>query len=64
MAGNGESGDRHAIGKVERADLGSDLEADRIAGGDRRNEVEADAIFLELNRNRSGGGPADPCTTG
>jgi len=42
--GNGESGNRHGISKVQRADLRGDLEPDRIARSDRRNEVEADAV--------------------
>ena len=43
---NAEALERDAVGEVERADLGPDLQVHAVAVDDRR-EVQADAEFLE-----------------
>ena len=45
---NPETTQADAVGEVERADFGLDLEPDRVAG-DRRLEVQSDAELLELD---------------
>src|ERR1035437_151190 len=59
--GHLESRYLYGIGEIQRADFGSDLEPDGAAGSDGGNEVEANAVLLELNgdrRPRAGAGGA------
>src|SRR5439155_13057767 len=45
-----ESRQRDPVGEIQCADLGPNLEANGIAR-DRRREVQADSVFLVLNRD-------------
>ena len=49
---NPEALERDAVGEVERADFGPDLEADHVAG-DGRREVQPDAELLEHDGDRA-----------
>ena len=54
--GNGrnfKSGERNGIGKIQGADFRSNLKPNGSARGDGRNEIKANAIFLEHDGNRA-----------
>ena len=46
-----EARDADAVGEVERADFRLDLEVDQVVAEHGRREREADAEFLELDRD-------------